>query len=113
MKKIEAIVNPEKLNLVKNALKKIGVAGMTISEVRGFGNQGGHKEIFRGTEYRVDYIPKAKIEIVVEASMTDRVINSIIETAQGDEDKGGGKIFVYPLEQVIRIRTKEKGRKAI
>ena len=113
MKKIEAIINPEKLNLVKNALKKIGIAGMTVSEVRGFGSQGGHKEIFRGIEYRVDYLPKAKIELVIEENMMDKVLNTIIEVAQSDEDKGGGKIFVSPVEQVIRIRTREKGRVAI
>lgn len=113
MKKIEVVLNPEKLNIVKNALKKIGILGMTIIEARGFGNQGGHKEVFRGVEYRVDYIPKAKIELIVEEDQVEKVVDIIIQNAQGEEEKGGGKIFIYPVEQVIRIRTGEKGRSAI
>jgi len=113
MKKIEVIINPEKLNLVKNSLKARGISGMTVSEARGFGSQGGHKEVFRGVEYRVDYMPKAKIEVVVEEKDLDPVLDTIIEASQGDEDKGGGKIFIYSVEQVVRMRTGERGKKAI
>ncbi len=113
MKKIEAIIGPEKLNLVKNTLKAIGISGMTVTEARGFGSQGGHKEIFRGVEYSVNYIPKAKVELVVEEREVDRIIDAIVDVCQDDEKMGGGKIFVSSIEEVIRIRTNEKGRAAI
>ncbi len=112
MKKIEAIIKPFRLDEVKNALNKLGVSGMTISEVKGFGRQRGHKEIYRGTEYQVDFVPKVKLDLVVEAEMADRVISAISENANTSK-VGDGKIFVMPIEQAIRIRTGESGQDAI
>ena len=112
MKKIEAIVKPFKLDDVKEALNEIGIQGMTISEVKGYGRQKGHKEIYRGAEYVVDFIPKVKIEIVVEASRADEVVDKIQESANTGKI-GDGKIFVMPVEDVIRVRTGEKGSEAI
>ncbi len=112
MKKIEAIIKPFKLDDVKEALNEIGVQGMTISEVKGYGRQRGHKEIYRGAEYVVDFIPKIKIEIVVDADITDKVVETIMKAAK-TEKIGDGKIFVLPTEQVIRVRTGEKGTDAI
>lgn len=112
MKKIEAIIKPFKLDDVKEALNEIGIQGMTISEVKGYGRQKGHKEIYRGAEYVVDFIPKIKIEIVVEASITDEVVDKIREAANTGKI-GDGKIFVFPVEQAIRVRTGEKGKDAI
>jgi nitrogen regulatory protein P-II 1 len=112
MNKIEAIIKPFKLDDVKLALNAIGVTGMTISESRGFGRQRGHKEIYRGAEYQVDFIPKIKIDVVVEESMTDGVIEAIKENA-GTGKIGDGKIFVLPVSQAIRIRTGETGQDAI
>ena len=109
MKKIEAII---KLDEVKDALNKIGVSGMTISEVKGFGRQRGHKEVYRGTEYQVDFVPKIKIDLVVPSEMVDRVVAAIAENANTHK-VGDGKIFVLPVEQVMRIRTGETGRDAI
>jgi len=112
MKKIEAIVKPFKLDEVKEALTKIGIQGMTVSEVRGFGRQKGHAEFYRGTEYKVDFIPKSKIELIV----TDELVNQVIETIQKAAKTGkigDGKIFVSPVEEVIRIRTGERGKDAI
>jgi nitrogen regulatory protein PII len=112
MKKIEAIIKPFKLDDVKEALNEIGIQGMTVSEVKGYGRQKGHKEIYRGAEYVVDFIPKIKIEIVVPDDWTDRVVEKIMESANTDK-VGDGKIFVIPVEEAIRVRTGEKGRDAI
>ncbi|HPA15165.1 MAG TPA: P-II family nitrogen regulator [Desulfobacterales bacterium] len=112
MKKIEAVIKPFKLDGIKEALNKIGVTGMTIAEVKGFGRQRGHKEVYRGAEYQVDFVPKIKLDIVVEASMVDKVVATILENAKTGKI-GDGKIFVLPLEQAIRIRTGESGKTAI
>jgi len=112
MKKIEAIIKPFKLDEVKDALNELGVAGMTVVEVRGFGRQKGRKEIYRGAEYVVDFLPKIKIEVVVEDGLVIRVVESIIEAAKTGKI-GDGKIFVLPVEEVIRIRTGEKGPDAV
>ena len=112
MKKIEAIIKPFKLDDVKDALSKMGVKGMTISEVKGFGRQLGHKETYRGAEYQVDFVPKVKIELVIEASMTDQVVSTISEKASTGKI-GDGKIFILPVEEAIRLRTGETGKDAI
>ena len=112
MKKIEAIIKPFKLDDVKEALNEIGIQGMTISEVKGYGRQKGHKEVYRGAEYVVDFIPKIKIEIVVEADLANQVVETIIQAAKTGKI-GDGKIFVLPTEEVIRVRTGEKGKDAI
>ncbi|WP_054032897.1 P-II family nitrogen regulator [Desulfatitalea tepidiphila] len=112
MKKIEAVIKPFRLDEVKDALNRLGVSGMTISEVKGFGRQRGHKEVYRGTEYQVDFVPKVKIEIVVAAEMVDKVVATIAENAN-TQKVGDGKIFVLPLEQAVRIRTGESGKDAI
>ncbi len=112
MKKIEAIVKPFKLDDVKEALNEIGIQGMTISEVKGYGRQKGHKEIYRGAEYIVDFIPKVKIEIVVEAERSDKIVEKIREAASTGKI-GDGKIFVSPIEEAIRVRTGETGKDAI
>jgi len=112
MKKIEAIIKPFKLDDVKEALNELGIQGMTISEVKGYGRQKGHKEIYRGAEYVVDFIPKIKIEVVVAAAMVDQVIDKIRSAANSGKI-GDGKIFVLPIEQVIRVRTGEKGTDAL
>jgi nitrogen regulatory protein PII len=112
MKKVEAIIKPFKLDEVKDALSKIGIYGMTVTEVKGFGRQKGHVEVYRGTEYEVTFIPKVKIEVVVPDSIIDKVIATIIEKAKTG-NIGDGKIFLYSLEDVIRIRTGERGESAI
>lgn len=112
MKKIEAIIKPFKLEEVKDALAAIGVEGMTITEVKGFGRQKGHTEIYRGSEYTVDFLPKLKMEIVLSDEKVDATVTAIIGAARTGKI-GDGKIFVLPLEQVIRIRTEEKGDHAI
>ncbi len=112
MKKIEAIIKPFKLDDVKEALNEIGIQGMTISEVKGYGRQKGHKEIYRGAEYVVDFIPKIKIEIIVEAERADLVVDAIKDAANTGKI-GDGKIFVLPVGDVIRVRTGEKGKNAI
>ncbi|HYE99436.1 MAG TPA: P-II family nitrogen regulator [Planctomycetota bacterium] len=112
MKKVEAILKPFKLDEVKSALSQVGVQGLTVSEVRGFGRQKGHKEQYRGTEYTVDLVPKVKIEVVAADSAVAAVVEAISRAARTGEI-GDGKIFVSPLEQVIRIRTGEKGEAAI
>jgi len=112
MKKIEAIVKPFKLDEVKVALNEIGIQGMTISEVKGYGRQKGHKEIYRGAEYVVDFIPKVKIEIVVAASEVDRVVDTIRAAAHTGKI-GDGKIFVLPVERVLRVRTGEENADAV
>lgn len=112
MKKIEAIIKPFKLDDVKEALNGLGIQGMTISEVKGYGRQKGHKEIYRGAEYVVDFIPKIKIEVVVASDMVDKVVDKIRQAANTDKI-GDGKIFVIPVEEAIRVRTGEKGINAI
>jgi len=112
VKKVEAIIKPFKLDEVKEALNELGVKGMTISEVKGFGRQKGHTEIYRGAEYVVDFIPKIKIEIVADETLIPRIIDSIVENARTGKI-GDGKIFVYPMEEIIRIRTGERGSEAI
>jgi len=112
MKKVEAIIKPFKLDEVKDALNGIGVQGMTVTEVKGFGRQKGHVEIYRGTEYEVTFLPKIKLEVVIPDSMIDKVISTIIEKAKTGSI-GDGKIFLYSLEDVIRIRTGDKGEAAI
>jgi nitrogen regulatory protein PII len=112
MKKIEAIIKPFKLDDVKEALNDIGVQGMTISEVKGYGRQKGHKEIYRGAEYVVDFIPKIKLEIVVPTDLADKVVDTIQKAANTGK-LGDGKIFVVPIEEAIRVRTGERGSDAI
>ena len=112
MKKIEAIIKPFKLDDVKEALNEVGIQGMTVTEVKGYGRQKGHKEIYRGAEYVVDFIPKLKIEIVVEAKRVDEVIKAIRQAANTGKI-GDGKIFVLPVETAIRVRTGERGSDAI
>ncbi len=112
MKKIEAIIKPFKLDEVKNALTKIGVQGMTVTEVKGFGRQRGHTEVYRGAEYKIDFLPKVKIELIT----TDEIVSQAIETIERSSKTGkigDGKIFISPVEEVIRIRTGERGRDAI
>jgi len=112
MKKIEAIIKPFKLDEVKEALNAIGIHGMTITEVKGFGRQKGHVEVYRGTEYEVNFIPKIKIEVVIPDSMIDKVVSTIVEKAKTG-NIGDGKLFLYSLEDVIRIRTGDRGEAAI
>ena len=112
MKKIEAIIKPHRLEDVKSALTQVGVQGLTVSEIRGFGRQKGHKEQYRGSEYTIDLVPKVKVEIVVADSAVSAVTEAILRAARTGEI-GDGKIFVYGLESVTRIRTGEKGEAAI
>ena len=112
MKKIEAIIKPFKLDDVKDALNGIGITGMTMSDVKGYGRQKGHTEIYRGAEYVVDFIPKVKIEIVVAASQVDQIVD-IIRMAANTGKIGDGKIFVMPVERVVRVRTGEEDRDAV
>lgn len=112
MKKIEAIIKPFKLDDVRQALSEIGVTGMTVTEVKGFGRQKGHTEFYRGAEYVVDFLPKVKLEIVISDDAVDSVIESITKAAHTGRI-GDGKIFVTPLERTIRIRTSEEGDEAI
>ncbi|MHB1687724.1 MAG: P-II family nitrogen regulator [Ignavibacteriaceae bacterium] len=112
MKKIEAIIRPFKLDEVKEALIEEGVRGLTISEVRGYGRQKGHTETYRGSEYRIEFVPKIKIEIVIEDSKFDAAINAILRTAKTGQ-VGDGKIFIYDVKDVIRIRTEESGKDAL
>jgi nitrogen regulatory protein P-II 1 len=112
MKKIEAIIKPFKLDDVKDALNKIGVNGMTINEVKGFGRQRGHKEIYRGAEYQVDFVPKIKIDVVIDSSLVNQVVEAISKSANTGKI-GDGKIFVFTVDEAVRIRTGEKGESAI
>ncbi len=112
MKKVEAIIKPFKLDEVKEALSDIGIQGLTVSEVKGFGRQKGHTELYRGAEYVVDFIPKIKLEIIVSDDMAAQVVELIAATAK-TERIGDGKIFVTPVEDVLRIRTGERGDKAL
>ncbi|MEY3308801.1 MAG: hypothetical protein RLZZ413_2839 [Pseudomonadota bacterium] len=112
MKKIEAIIKPFKLDEVKEALQEAGIQGLSVTEVKGFGRQKGHTELYRGAEYVVDFLPKVKIEVVLSDDMVDAAIEAIINAARTDKI-GDGKIFVYPVEQAIRIRTGESGDDAV
>ncbi len=112
MKLIKAIVKPFKLEEVKDALAEIGVEGMTVSEVKGFGRQKGHTEIYRGSEYTVDFLPKSMIEIAVTDDLADKVIDKIIDAAKTDKI-GDGKVFVLPIEDAVRIRTGDRGDEAV
>ena len=112
MKKIEAIIKPFKLEDVKEALAEVGIEGMTVSEVKGFGRQKGHTELYRGAEYIVDFLPKVKIEVVLDDDQVDEAIEAIIDAAKTDKI-GDGKIFVSHIEQAIRIRTRESGSEAL
>ena len=112
MKKIEAIIKPFKLEEVKDALAEIGVEGMTVTEVKGFGRQKGHTEIYRGSEYTVDFLPKVKIEIVTSDEVTEKAIAAIVAAAKTGKI-GDGKVFVLAVEQAVRIRTEEVGDKAV
>jgi nitrogen regulatory protein P-II 1 len=112
MKKIEAVIKPFKLDEVKEALHEIGVRGLTVTEAKGFGRQKGHTELYRGAEYVVDFLPKVKIEVVMEDSLVEKAIEAIQQAAQTGRI-GDGKIFVSPVEEVIRIRTGERGNDAI
>jgi nitrogen regulatory protein P-II 1 len=112
MKKIEAIIKPFKLEEVKDALGEIGIEGMTVSEVKGFGRQKGHTEIYRGSEYTVDFLPKIKIEIVVGDELADNAVSTIVKSAKTGKI-GDGKVFVSSIEEAVRIRTEEKGEAAV
>ncbi|HEY8460171.1 MAG TPA: P-II family nitrogen regulator [Blastocatellia bacterium] len=112
MKKIEAIIRPHLLESVKDALQALGVQGMTISEVKGFGRQKGHTEVYRGSEYKVEFVPKLKIEVILDDEIVESAIDAIIETARTGKF-GDGKIFVFPVEEAIRIRTGEHGANAV
>lgn len=112
MKKVEAIIKPFKLDDVKEALSEIGIYGMTVTEVSGYGRQKGHKEIYRGAEYVVDFVPKIKIELVVSDERADEVVDTVRNAANSGKI-GDGKIFVLPVEQVVRVRTGETGTKAL
>jgi nitrogen regulatory protein PII len=112
MKKIEAVIKPFRLEEVKEGLSSLGVKGMTVNEVKGFGRQKGHSEIYRGAEYTVDFVAKVKIEIVVDDDMADKVVDVILEQAKTGQI-GDGKVFVMPIEEVYRIRTGETGKDAI
>ncbi len=112
MKKVEAIIKPFKLDDVKEALGSVGLQGMTVTEVKGFGRQKGHKEIYRGAEYLVDFLPKVKLEMVVPAEMVDEVIDKIVAAARTGSI-GDGKIFITPVSTVVRIRTGERDRDAL
>ena len=112
MKKIEAIIKHFKLDEVKNALHEVGVTGMTVTEVKGFGRQKGHTELYRGAEYVVDFLPKVKVEVIVADALVDRAIEAVVKTARTGKI-GDGKIFVTAVEQVVRIRTGESGEAAV
>jgi len=112
VKKIEAVVKPFKVEDVKEALAEIGIEGMTLSEVRGFGRQKGHTEVYRGAEYVIDFLPKVKIEVVVDDSIAAAAVEAIQQAAKTDKI-GDGKIFVLPIEEALRIRTGERGRDAV
>lgn len=112
MKKLEIITRPFKIDEIKEALTKLGVRGMTLIEVKGFGRQHGHKEVYRGAEYQVDFLSKVKIEIVIDDEMVEKAIDVVVEAARTGK-VGDGKIFVYPVENAVRIRTGETGDKAV
>lgn len=112
MKKIEAIIRPFKIDDVREALSEVGVRGITLTEVKGYGRQKGHTEVYRGSEYQIDFLPKLKIEIIVPDNLVDRVIDTIVKAARTGQ-VGDGKIFVYDVIEAVRIRTEESGEDAI
>jgi nitrogen regulatory protein P-II 1 len=112
MKKIEAIIRPFRIDDVREALAEIGVKGMTLTEVKGYGRQKGHTELYRGSEYQIDFLPKIKLEVIVSDKTLDKVVDTIIKAAKTGQ-VGDGKIFVYPVEDVIRVRTGESGEEAL
>jgi nitrogen regulatory protein P-II 1 len=112
MKKIEAIIRPFKLDDVREALSEMGVRGMTLTEVKGYGRQKGHTELYRGSEYKIDFLPKIKLEIIAKDAMVESIVSTIIKAAKTGQ-VGDGKIFVYPVEDVIRVRTEESGEDAV
>jgi len=112
MKKLEAIIKPFKLEEVKEALAEIGVEGMTVSEVKGFGRQKGHTEIYRGSEYTVDFLPKIKIEVVLTDDLVERAVAAVVKAAKTGKI-GDGKVFISPVDEAVRIRTEETGEKAV
>ncbi|MBP6821256.1 MAG: P-II family nitrogen regulator [Acidobacteria bacterium] len=112
MKKIEAIIRPHLLEAVKDSLQTLGVQGMTLSEVRGYGRQKGHTEVYRGSEYKVEFVPKVKIEVVVDDDSVEGVIDAIVKAARTGKF-GDGKIFIFPMEEAVRIRTGEHGVNAV
>ena len=112
MKKLECIVKPFKLEEVKEALSELGIMGMTVSEVKGFGRQKGHTELYRGSEYTVDFLPKVKLEIVLPDDLVEKAVEIVVKAAKTG-NIGDGKIFVYPIQEAIRIRTGETGEKAL
>ena len=112
MKKVEAIIRPFKLEEVKEALVEEGIRGLTISEVRGYGRQKGHTETYRGSEYRIEFVPKIKIEVIIEDSKVEKIVDAILRTAKTGQ-VGDGKIFIYNVEDVVRIRTGESGKDAL
>lgn len=112
MKKVEAIIRPFRLDDVREALGEIGVKGMTLTEVKGYGRQKGHTELYRGSEYQIDFLPKIKLDVVVADAMVDKVVDTIIKAAKTGQ-VGDGKIFVSPVEDVIRVRTGESGEEAL
>ncbi|MEX0602809.1 MAG: P-II family nitrogen regulator [Bacteroidota bacterium] len=112
MKKIEAVIRPFKLDDVREALSEIGVKGMTLTEVKGYGRQKGHTELYRGSEYKIDFLPKIKIEIIAQDAMVENIVSTIIRVAKTGQ-VGDGKIFVSPVDDVIRVRTEESGEEAL
>jgi nitrogen regulatory protein P-II 1 len=112
MKKVEGIIRPHLLEAVKSALQEAGVVGMTVTEVRGFGRQKGHTEIYRGTEYRIEFVPKLKVEVAVEDALVEAVVAAFLRSAKTGQF-GDGKVFVSPLDDVVRIRTEEHGESAL
>jgi len=112
MKKIEAIIKPFKLEEVKDALAEVGITGMTVTEVKGFGRQKGHTEIYRGSEYTVDFLPKIRLELVLPDAVVPQAVSTIVKAAKTGKI-GDGKVFVSPVEEAIRIRTEEKGEQAV
>jgi nitrogen regulatory protein P-II 1 len=112
MKKLEAIIKPFKLDEVREALSEVGVTGLTVTEVKGFGRQKGHTELYRGAEYVVDFLPKVRVEVIIADEMVERAVEAVIRAARTGKI-GDGKIFVTPVEQVIRIRTGESGESAV
>ena len=112
MKKLEAIIRPHLLESVKDALQALGVQGMTISEVKGFGRQKGHTEVYRGSEYKVEFVPKLKVEVIVDDELVEQATDAIVKTARTGK-LGDGKIFIFPVDEAIRIRTGEQGVNAV
>lgn len=112
MKKVEAIIRPFRIDDVREALAEVGVKGLTLTEVKGYGRQKGHTELYRGSEYQIDFLPKIKVEVIVGDKMVDKVVDTIMNAAKTGQ-VGDGKIFVYPVEDVIRVRTGESGEDAL